>query len=89
MSKILEIEHLNVKYGAFEAVKDVSLSLIAGKTLGIAGESGSGKSTLALAVPRLLAPSATIAGDILFSGTSVLKKKIGRASCRERVCSTV
>ncbi|MFH6784033.1 MULTISPECIES: ABC transporter ATP-binding protein [Methylobacterium] len=38
------------------AVKDVSLSLPRGTTLGIVGESGSGKSTLARCIVRLLDP---------------------------------
>ncbi len=73
MGKILEIDRLNVRYGAFEAVKSVSLHIDAGTTLGIAGESGSGKSTLAMAIPRLLPLSATVSGDIQFSGNSILQ----------------
>ncbi|MGH3705727.1 MAG: ATP-binding cassette domain-containing protein, partial [Agromyces sp.] len=42
--------------GDIAAVRNVSLSLPAGGTLGIAGESGSGKSTLGQLVSGLLAP---------------------------------
>ena len=68
---MLEIKNLTIRYGAFEAVKNLTLSIGAGNTLGIAGESGSGKSTLALAIPRLLPASAEIDGTISFSGTAL------------------
>jgi peptide/nickel transport system ATP-binding protein len=47
------------------AVKDVSLVLPKGATLGIVGESGSGKSTLARCIIRLIDPDA---GTILLEG---------------------
>ena len=62
---ILRIEHLNKVFRSggllsarrtVAAVKDVSLVLPRGGTLGIVGESGSGKSTLARCIVRLLDP---------------------------------
>ena len=47
------------------AVKDVTLSLPRGATLGIVGESGSGKSTLARCIVRLIDPDS---GTILLQG---------------------
>lgn len=47
---LLEVDHLDVHYGAFHAVKDASLRVYEGERVAIVGESGSGKTTLALAL---------------------------------------
>jgi peptide/nickel transport system ATP-binding protein len=52
------------------AVRDVSLSLPRGATLGIVGESGSGKSTLARCIVRLIDPDT---GAILLEGNDWAK----------------
>ncbi len=52
------------------AVNGVTLSVPAGKTLGLVGESGSGKSTLARLILRL---EDVTSGDILLSGKSILE----------------
>ncbi|WP_020423637.1 ABC transporter ATP-binding protein [Cupriavidus sp. WS] len=54
--------------GATTALRDVSLDLAAGETLGIVGESGSGKSTLARTIMRLVAPDA---GEALYGGVNL------------------
>jgi peptide/nickel transport system ATP-binding protein len=61
------------------AVKNVSLILPKGATLGIVGESGSGKSTLARCIIRLLDPDA---GSILLDGQDWAK--LSRAEIRRR-----
>jgi peptide/nickel transport system ATP-binding protein len=77
---ILTIEHVSKTYrsGGFfgrgqrvtHAVKDVSLVLPKGATLGIVGESGSGKSTLARCLVRLVDPDA---GAIRLNGKDLAK----------------
>lgn len=58
---------------ALDAVRDVSLSIEAGETLGLVGESGSGKSTLALALMRYLPANGRIRhGQITFDGRDLL-----------------
>jgi len=55
------------KVGAVHAVKNLSLDLFEGETLGIVGESGSGKSTLGKAilnVLKLTAPEVKVRGSI-------------------------
>jgi ABC-type oligopeptide transport system ATPase subunit len=69
---LLEIDNLDVTYGhgrkAFTAVRNVSMRIETGKTLGVVGESGSGKSTVGRAILGLARPSA---GTIRFEGKDI------------------
>jgi len=82
MSKpILKIKNLNVEYPLFggilqrevncvHAVKNLSIDIPKGKTVGIVGESGSGKSTLGKAILNVLnltAPDVRINGEVLLN----------------------
>lgn len=61
---MLTVSNVFVKRGAQVTLHDVSLSLLAGKTLAVVGESGAGKSTLIAAILGLLTPSSgTITWD--------------------------
>ena len=60
-----------------KAVKNVTLDLHKGETLGIVGESGSGKSTLARCIIRLMD---TDSGEISIEGTQI--NKLSRAEMR-------
>lgn len=53
------------------AVRNVTLAINKGETMGLVGESGSGKSTLARMAVRLLPPTT---GDIFLEGTSIFSK---------------
>lgn len=75
MSELLQVEHLDVSYRgkgwrkpAFHALKDVSLSIERGETLGLVGESGSGKTTLGRAVLGLVPVSS---GSVAFEGREI------------------
>lgn len=75
--KILDVRDLSVQFESFErtvvAVRNLSFSVNAGETLGIVGESGCGKSVTSLAILRLLAKNARIAGGVIdFQGTDLL-----------------
>ncbi len=68
MNALLNVEKVSVRYGALTAVREVSLSLAPGETLGLVGESGCGKSSLGRA---LLALEPLAAGRVLFEGRDV------------------
>jgi peptide/nickel transport system ATP-binding protein/oligopeptide transport system ATP-binding protein len=62
---LVEVQDLQVHFGAVRAVDGMSFAVQPGETFGIIGESGSGKSTLGRALVGLLKPSG---GRILHEG---------------------
>src|SRR5580704_2704001 len=54
-------------------VREVSLSINPGETLGVVGTTGSGKSTLGLSILRLLPRGATVSGSILLGEEDLLQ----------------
>jgi peptide/nickel transport system ATP-binding protein len=71
---VLTVRDFSVVYDVdppVEAVVDVSLDLLRGEILGLAGESGCGKTTLAYGIQRLLKPPAVItSGSAVFHDES-------------------
>jgi len=72
MSPLLEVNGLNVHFGAHHAVRGLDFSIAAGETLALVGESGCGKSSTALALMRLLPASARLQGQVLFEGRDLV-----------------
>jgi len=78
---LLELKQLQTHFIAeqgeriVKAVDGVSLTLEAGRTLGVVGESGSGKTITSLSILRLLPTAARIVGgEIWFAGENLLQK---------------
>jgi len=69
-SKNIEIQHLSYQYPNSESrsLRDISLSIRKGESIGIIGKSGSGKSTLLDIILGLLVPTS---GSILVDGTNI------------------
>jgi branched-chain amino acid transport system ATP-binding protein len=57
---VLDVRHLSVRYGAFEAVREVSLSVGAGEIVGLIGPNGAGKTSVIDAVSGMCAASGTV-----------------------------
>lgn len=82
-----EIEHLDLHYGSFHALKDVNLNIPSGKITAFIGPSGCGKSTLLKSLNRMndLVEGCKIDGKVLLDGediyngmdTNLLRKKVG------------
>ncbi len=70
LRKVYSSGGLFQKKRVVEAVKDVSIDIRRGETVGIVGESGSGKSTVARCVARLIDPTA---GEIAIDGADYAK----------------
>ena len=83
----IEVQHLNLFYGSFQALKDVSLSMEDKQVTAFIGPSGCGKSTLLKTINRMndLVENCRIDGKVLLDGKDVyadinvntLRKRVG------------
>jgi oligopeptide/dipeptide ABC transporter ATP-binding protein len=70
---LLDIDSLSLQRGSAVVLDRVTISLAAGRTLGLLGESGAGKSTLAMALIGLLqAPQVRMQGSMRFAGEELV-----------------
>lgn len=74
---LLDVQNLRTYFttrgGAVKAVDDVSLQIVKGDALGLAGESGCGKTTTALTIMRLLPSNAQVlSGKIFLNDVNLL-----------------
>jgi len=72
-SSILEVDGLNVWYGTFQAVKNVSFKVNAGEIFGFLGPNGAGKTSTLSAIEGLLSPKS---GQISIAGYNILKQPL-------------
>jgi branched-chain amino acid transport system ATP-binding protein len=72
---LLSVEHLDLRYGLLEAVRDFSLSVGDGETVALVGANGAGKTTLLRAIAGAHRPSG---GTIVFDGVDVTRMRAHR-----------
>jgi len=74
---LLEITDLKTYFptqdGIVRAVDTIDLSIRERETLGLIGETGCGKTVLGLTILRLLHPTTTVEGTIIYRGSNLLK----------------
>jgi len=84
---IMELRNLNVYYGDFHAVRDVSLDVGANQITAFIGPSGCGKSTVLRCLNRTndLVPSARVTGGIDYRGHDLYGPTVDPIEVRRRV----
>src|SRR5450432_1826844 len=72
-SSVLQVEGLNVFYGTFQAVRNVSFNVKSGEIFGFLGPNGAGKTSTLSAVEGLLKPQS---GEISVAGFNIRKQPL-------------
>ncbi|QOJ15784.1 MAG: phosphate ABC transporter ATP-binding protein [Planctomycetia bacterium] len=84
---VFHARSLSIYYGAFQAVKSVSLEFLANRVTAIIGPSGCGKSTLLRSLNRMndLVPGSRATGEVLFNGRNIYAAGADPVELRRRV----
>jgi phosphate transport system ATP-binding protein len=87
MAKRIDLEHLDVYYGEFLAVKDVNLSIAPRSVTAFIGPSGCGKSTLLRTLNRMheVIPGARAEGNVLLDGEDIYGPGVDPVSVRRTI----
>jgi phosphate transport system ATP-binding protein len=85
--KTVEISGLNLFYGAFHAVKDVTMTVPGNRVTAFIGSSGCGKSTVLRAINRMheLVPGARAEGRVVVDGDDVYGRGVDPVAVRRQV----
>ena len=84
---VFDLEALNVFYGKFKAVRDVSLQVLSNQITAFIGPSGCGKTTVLRCLNRMndLIPSAHIEGKIRYHGIDLYDPSVDPVEVRRRI----
>lgn len=87
MEALITINKLNLFYGAFHALKDVSLTIPEKAITAFIGPSGCGKSTLLRTLNRMndMIPGTRIEGGIAIGGTEIYSNEVDVETLRKKV----
>ena len=87
MSKRLDINDVNIYYGDFHAVQDVSLAVPPNAVTAFIGPSGCGKSTVLRTLNRMheVTPGARVEGEILLDGENIYGKNVDPVAVRTTI----
>ena len=84
MAKRLDMKDVNIYYGDFHAVKDISLSVAPRSVMAFVGPSGCGKSTVLRTLNRMheVTPGAYCTGEVLLDGQNIYDPQVDPVSLR-------
>ena len=87
MSSILTAKDLNLWYGDFKALKNISLAVGEREITALIGPSGCGKSTFLKTLNRMndLVPGVRIEGDVRLRGQDIFAREVQPTELRRRV----
>lgn len=87
MSTRIDIENLDVYYGNFLAVENISMAIEPNSVTAFIGPSGCGKSTLLRTLNRMheVIPNARVTGKVLMNGTDLYAPTIDPVEVRRKI----
>lgn len=87
MSKRIEVKDLNVYYGKFKAVEDVTLTIEPRTVTAFIGPSGCGKSTFLRTLNRMheVIPGARVEGEVMIDGKNLYDADVDPVLVRRQV----
>lgn len=83
----IEADNINIYYGSFRAVKEVSLQFVPRRITALIGPSGCGKSTVLRAFNRMndLVPTSRLEGKVLYRGQNIYENNVDPVEVRRRI----
>jgi phosphate transport system ATP-binding protein len=87
VSKLIEVQDLNIYYGDFLAVEDVTMTIEPKSVTALIGPSGCGKSTFLRSLNRMheVIPGAYVTGDVTMDGENLYGRYVDPVSVRRRI----
>ena len=84
---IMALSHVDIHYGSFHAVKDISLPMYEHHVTAFIGPSGCGKSTVLRSLNRMndMIPGARIAGSVTFDGEELYDERVDPVLVRRQI----
>jgi phosphate transport system ATP-binding protein len=84
---VLELDDVNIYYGNFHAVKDISFPMYEHNVTAFIGPSGCGKSTVLRSLNRMndMIPSSRIEGSVLFDGENLYGDQVDPVLVRRQI----